>query len=99
MTEAPSLPSDVISNTTIIENNRVTLPCPVRGTPRPDVTWYRGDSPVTGRRVTSEGSLVLERASADDTAQYRCVASNVAGNVSHAVDLLVFGIYSHQHST
>jgi len=91
-TEAPYLPSDVISNTTIIENNRISLPCPVRGTPQPDVTWYRGDSPVRGHRVTSDGSLVLERASANDTGQYRCVADNVAGNVSHTVDLTVFGI-------
>jgi len=91
ITEAPYLPADVMSNITIIENNRVSLPCPVRGTPRPDVTWYRGDWQVRGHRVTSDGSLVLERARANDTAQYRCVAANVAGNVSHTVDLLVFG--------
>jgi len=90
-TEAPYLPLGVISNTTIIENNRVVLPCPVRGTPQPDVTWYRGDTQVVNHRVTSEGSLVLEHPTANDTAQYRCVAENIAGNVSHTVDLLVFG--------
>jgi len=90
ITEAPYLPADAISNVTVIENNRVTLPCPVRGTPRPEVKWYRGDSPMRGHRVTSEGSLVLVRPSAEDTAQYRCEATNVAGNLSHVVDLLVF---------
>ena len=91
LTEAPYLSDGAVSNTTIIENNRVTLPCPVQGTPKPEITWYRGDSPVLNHRVTSEGSLVLEQPSANDTAQYRCVASNVAGNVTHTVDLLVFG--------
>jgi len=91
LTEIPYLPVGVTSNATVIENNRVTLPCPVRGTPKPEVTWYRGDSPVLNHRVTSEGSLVLEHPDANDTAQYRCVGANVAGNVTHTVDLMVFG--------
>jgi len=89
-TEAPYLPTGVITNTTVIENNRVLLPCPVRGTPQPQVTWYRGDSPVSHHRVTSAGSLVLEHPSANDTGLYRCVATNVAGNTTHTVDLTVF---------
>ena len=92
-TEPPHLPDDVVTNATVIERNRVVLACPVRGTPRPAVTWYRGDTPLPAgnHRVTSDGSLVLERSSADDTARYRCVAENVAGSVNHTVDLLVYG--------
>ena len=97
LTEAPYMPDDVITNTTVVENQRVTLACPVRGTPRPQVTWYRKDSPVVGHRVTSEGSLVLEQATANDTSQYRCVAVNAAGNVSHTVDLMVLGTHSLTH--
>ena len=46
---------------------------------------------MLNHRVTSEGSLVLEHPDANDTAQYRCVGANVAGNVTHTVDLMVFG--------
>jgi len=96
-TEAPYLSDGVPSNTTVIENNPITLPCPVQGTPRPQITWYRGDSPVMSHRVTSEGSLVLDRVVANDTGQYRCVAVNVAGNITHTVDLVVYGeIYVYQ---
>ena len=80
--------------TTIIENNRITIPCPVSGTPTPIVTWFKDGEVITGNeigfRIMADGSLQLDRAQAEDSGSYVCFAANVAGNMTHNVDLDVF---------
>ena len=50
-TEPPAIPEDTPRNVTIIESNRVTLPCPALGTPPPLITWYKDGREITGMRV------------------------------------------------
>jgi hemicentin len=82
-------------NASIIENNRVVLPCPARGTPLPKIRWYKNGIPLSGNeigeRVMPDGSLQLEHARANNTGRYTCLAENVAGNVSHIIELIVYG--------
>jgi len=88
------LPENTPNKTTIIENNRITIPCPVRGTPAPQVTWYKDGDEITGNeigvQILADGSLQLDRAQADDSGTYICFARNVAGNLSHIIELDVF---------
>ena len=47
-TEPPAIPEETPRNVTIIESNRVTLPCPASGTPPPLITWYKDGREITG---------------------------------------------------
>jgi len=83
------------TNASIIENNRVILSCPARGTPLPKIRWYRNSIPLAGNevgeRVMPDGSLLLEHAHANNTGRYTCIAENIAGNVTLTIDLIVYG--------
>ena len=41
--------------------------------------------------MLDDGSLEIDDAEAVDSGAYQCLARNVAGNISHAVDLKVLG--------
>lgn len=83
----------------MIENNPVTIPCPAVGTPPPVIIWYKDDILLTGDEsgVTflDDGSLELYNTDAQDTASYKCVASNAAGEIEHSVDLHVLSNAPH----
>ncbi|XP_062570988.1 hemicentin-1-like isoform X1 [Saccostrea cucullata] len=91
--DPPSLPPFVSNFTQVIENNAVTIPCPAVGTPRPVIRWYKEDVLLTGDEsgVTflDDGALELDNVGAEDTAVYKCVASNPAGEIDHSVALHV----------
>jgi Immunoglobulin I-set domain len=82
-------------NASIVEKNKVVLQCPARGTPLPKIRWYKNGNPLSGNeigeRVMADGSLQLEHAHANNTGRYTCIAENVAGNVSHTIELIVYG--------
>lgn len=96
-TEPPYLTAEAQVNTSIIENNRVILPCPARGTPAPKISWFKNGNPLTGNeigeRILPDGSLQLEHAHYNNTGRYTCIAESVAGNVAHSIELTVYGQY------
>ena len=71
----------------------ILLPCDVLlGNPKPTITWYRGSDPIVPNydiHVTPNGALAFRSVSMADGGQYRCVASNVAGDHSITVTLTV----------
>ena len=68
------------------------------GTPPPLITWYKDDVLLTGDEAgvtfLDDGSLELYNVDAKDTADYRCVATNAAGEVEHTVALHVLSKYN-----
>ena len=97
MTEPPSIPNTTPTNTSIIENNRVVLPCPATGTPTPVIRWFKGGKRITGNElgitIRNDGSLQLDHAQGQDAGMYKCEATNVAGKKEHSIGLTVFRKY------
>ena len=98
VTEAPYLSDeDMPTNISAIENNTVTLPCPVLGTPTPQVRWYKNGQALTsnqsGLQLFYNGSLLLLSAQMLDAGQYTCVAENDVGNLTRYTYLQVFCKY------
>ena len=91
----PKLPVALPGYTEVVEQNPVILPCPAEGSPRPRIVWTKNGVPLTGSelgiKLLEDGSLEIDDAEAEDSGAYKCLAKNVAGNVSHAVDLKVLG--------
>ncbi|OWF52578.1 Hemicentin-1 [Mizuhopecten yessoensis] len=89
----PTLPGNLLTNTSEIENSDVILECPATGTPPPDITWYKDDVALSsddfGVSILPDGSLELESISAEDSGEYRCLATNIAGEVDHTTRLKV----------
>ncbi|XP_033761247.1 hemicentin-1-like [Pecten maximus] len=89
----PTLPNNLPKNTSAIENSDVILECPAKGTPFPEITWYKDDVKLSsndfGVNILPDGSLQLKSISAQDTGEYRCLAINVAGEVDHTTKLKV----------
>ncbi|CAH1786157.1 unnamed protein product, partial [Owenia fusiformis] len=83
----PFIPVDIPFNMSIIENNPLLLLCPAKGTPPPVINWYKDGVEITGNeigvRILRDGSLQFDRAQASDAGEYKCVATNVAGNATH----------------
>ncbi|XP_058380273.1 hemicentin-2 [Diceros bicornis minor] len=77
-----------------VAGENASLPCPARGTPKPQVTWRKGLSsePLRGRpglAVLDEGSLFLASVSPADSGDYECQATNEAGSASRRAKLVV----------
>jgi len=93
-TEPPFISDDIPHNVSVVENNRVTMPCPASGTPAPRISWFKDGYPLSeneiGVRILPGGSLQLDHAQSSDAGQYTCRAENVAGNTSKDFDLQVF---------
>ncbi|TMS20257.1 Hemicentin-1, partial [Larimichthys crocea] len=67
----------------------VELPCVVRGSPEPTLTWTK-----EGKRypVSPDGSLALRNVGLHDEGTYICTATNAAGKDEAQVRLLVQGL-------
>ncbi|XP_036769471.2 hemicentin-2 isoform X1 [Manis pentadactyla] len=77
-----------------VAGENASLPCPARGTPKPQVTWRKGPSsePLRDRPglvVLDDGSLFLATVSPTDGGDYWCQATNEAGSVSRRAELAV----------
>uniref|UniRef100_A0A2K6UV43 Hemicentin-2 n=1 Tax=Saimiri boliviensis boliviensis TaxID=39432 RepID=A0A2K6UV43_SAIBB len=78
-----------------VAGENASLPCPARGTPKPQVTWRKGPSsePLRGRpgvAVLEEGSLFLASISPMDSGDYECQATNEVGSSSRRAKLVVY---------
>ncbi|CAG06587.1 unnamed protein product, partial [Tetraodon nigroviridis] len=75
----------------------VDIPCQARGTPQPDIVWYKDALPIDPvkmlrYRVLVGGSLQVNGLLPDDTGMFQCFARNVAGEVQTNTYLAVTSI-------
>lgn len=78
-----------------MEGHAVRLLCEARGTPAPDVTWFKDGVllPTSPEVVYTRGGrqLQLSRAQSSDAGVYTCKASNPVGVTEKATRLAVYG--------
>ncbi|XP_061594740.1 hemicentin-1 [Cololabis saira] len=90
----PSI-ADSRTSLTVVVNIQTTLPCEAAGIPKPTVSWRKNGQTINTDqnqnmyRLLSSGSLVIIAPTVEDTALYKCVASNEAGNDSRSINLSV----------
>ena len=75
----------------VVENTRVTIECPVSGSPAPRVAWLFNDQVLSETQIKNEAgfqTFVLEKVSMKDTGKYTCLVKNVIG--SDAADTHIF---------
>ncbi|KAM4861104.1 hemicentin-1 [Thomomys bottae] len=77
-----------------LANERITFPCPVKGTPKPTIKWLRNGRELTGREpglsVLENGTqLVIASVTPHDNGEYICVAMNEAGTTERKYNLKV----------
>uniref|UniRef100_A0A3Q2CT39 Hemicentin-1 n=1 Tax=Cyprinodon variegatus TaxID=28743 RepID=A0A3Q2CT39_CYPVA len=83
------------TNVTVMVNMQTTLPCEVSGIPKPSVSWHKNgrtlstDQNQNMYRLLSSGSLVIMAPTVEDSAEYKCVAFNEAGEESRSITLSV----------
>ena len=83
-------------NVTAASNTTITIRCPVSGVPTPSVVWTKdGDeiSPGDNIVLTSENSLVIKQAEADDSAKYTCDVQGLTGSDSASSTIQIVGQY------
>ena len=98
----PSIESPDRAEVVRLAGEEATLPCVVRGHPRPDVNWRKGQvqidfySPVYDHTYSLEGSgsLFIPQVAVIDAGVYMCVVENAAGFVTKEIELTVYGKYS-----
>ncbi|NXX50442.1 HMCN1 protein, partial [Tricholaema leucomelas] len=77
----------------VLAGEDVTLPCEVKSSPPPIITWAREMqliSPFSPRHTfLPSGSMKISETQVSDSGMYICVATNIAGNVTQAVKLSV----------
>ncbi|XP_034075948.1 LOW QUALITY PROTEIN: protein sidekick-2-like [Gymnodraco acuticeps] len=75
----------------------VDIPCQARGTPQPDIVWYKDAVPISPKRspryrVLVGGSLQINGLLPDDTGMFQCFARNHAGEIQTHTYLAVTSI-------
>uniref|UniRef100_A0A8C3M1R4 ADAMTS like 3 n=1 Tax=Chrysolophus pictus TaxID=9089 RepID=A0A8C3M1R4_CHRPC len=75
----------------------ITVECPVKGVPHPNVTWFtkKGVLPINSFFL-SNGSLFLRNVSYEDAGTYSCRATNALGKAEAASVLQLRGSFSMQ---
>ncbi|XP_035996829.1 hemicentin-1 isoform X1 [Fundulus heteroclitus] len=91
---APSI-ANSRTNVTVLVNVETTLPCEAAGIPKPTIMWQKNGRTISTEqnqnmyRLLSSGSLVIIAPTVEDTAEYKCVVSNEAGEESRSITLSV----------
>ena len=68
-------------NATVGKN--VKIPCAVKGTPKPVVTWQRENRGLpAGRTEVHNDGLLIKNARVEDSGKYFCIASSVSNQKS-----------------
>ncbi|XP_043956286.1 protein sidekick-2 isoform X1 [Gambusia affinis] len=75
----------------------VDIPCQARGTPQPDIVWYKDAVPISPvkiprYKVLVGGSLQINGLLPDDTGMFQCFARNLAGEIQTNTYLAVTSI-------
>ncbi|XP_012495412.1 PREDICTED: hemicentin-1-like, partial [Propithecus coquereli] len=77
----------------VLAGEEVTLPCEVKSSPPPIITWAKETqliSPFSPRHMfLPSGSMKITETRISDSGMYLCVATNIAGNVTQSVKLNV----------
>ncbi|XP_072429742.1 hemicentin-1 isoform X3 [Chiloscyllium punctatum] len=77
----------------VLQNGQVILECKSDAVPPPTLTWLKDGKPLQATprlRILSSGRyLQINNVELADSAQYTCVASNVAGNMTREFTLAV----------
>lgn len=78
---------------TVTTGETIVLPCAVKGKPQPEIFWRKNFvrfSPDSSERfVFSDIGLSIFNVEISDRAIYECVASNVAGETTKIITLIV----------
>ena len=89
--------SNLVKDPKVVVNQTIVLNCPASGIPSPDIKWLRNGEPVNINRysslqlVSGGRQLRINKAQVSDTASYRCLASNKAGQAHVDFKLDVHG--------
>lgn len=92
--ELPKLPPNLPKSYDIIIGNPVIIPCPAEGTPEPTIEWLKNGVRVTelireGISILDDGSLNFAMVTVNNNGAYKCIATNVAGNITYQTKLTV----------
>ncbi|XP_072156554.1 roundabout homolog 1 isoform X2 [Bemisia tabaci] len=80
------------SNQTLPLQSVATLPCQARGTPPPQIRWYKDGSSVSASSrvsISSTGTLQIDNLEPGDSGLYTCTASSESGETSWSASLSV----------
>ena len=86
--------ANIGDNVTAASNTTITIKCPVSGVPTPSVSWFKDGSPISqGERLslTSNSSLVVNRAEMGDSAKYTCSVQSVFGKEDLSTTMTIIG--------
>lgn len=79
----------------VIQNRSQAILCPVTGIPEPSIIWYKDGIPLLDwpypRFTLREKSLEIVSAQIDDAGDYKCQATNPAGQVKLDFKMHVYG--------
>ena len=81
----------------VVEGSSIRLACRAMGKPVPSFQWFKNDQPINsdGRYDITESvsgfTLVVKDCQLEDSANYKCTATNKAGSVSTAAKVTVTG--------
>ncbi|XP_061160026.1 protein sidekick-2-like isoform X2 [Syngnathus typhle] len=75
----------------------VDIPCQARGTPQPDIMWYKDAAAISPLKtprykILAGGSLQINGLLPDDTGMFQCFARNLAGEIQTNTYLAVTSI-------
>ena len=91
-----SEPEDQLTNFTVNQGDGVVIPCSVEGDPRPQIRWFKDESPISNTDlhyfIRQDSSLEIFSSDSEDTGSYKCQASNIAGSIDKTVSLFVRGM-------
>lgn len=75
-------------------NESILLPCEVSGIPQPTVSWKKNFMPLNPdpqRMQVHHDGLYISQGQITDKAIYECLASNIAGDASKVITLIIYG--------
>lgn len=79
--------SDIEHEGSVLENDEVILDCITDGYPIPSIRWFKDQEEFNNE--SNETTLKIGKALEDDAGDYRCLATNILGNVMKAIHLKV----------
>jgi hypothetical protein len=73
----------------------IILNCQAMGTPKPEILWYKDESPVEPSstiKIMNDGTeLRISMIKTEDIGDYTCLARNGEGQISHTARVIIAG--------